>query len=107
MNVNDELCPDIEYGENDGKTAFKCLECKLVFIPMSYMHGDGIVDYELCRRHVGVIKCENCAMPLVGLNRVASQCGSQVITRCSEGSKSILELYFQKDKYRDILRKAG
>ena len=39
MNVNDELCPDIEYGENDGKTAFKCIECKLIFIPMSYMHG--------------------------------------------------------------------
>ena len=72
MKVNDELCPDIEYGENDGKAAFKCLECKLVFIPMSYMHGDGIVDYELCRRHVGVIKCENCAMPLVGLNRIRS-----------------------------------
>ena len=72
MKVNDELCPDNEYGENDGKSAFKCSECKLLFIPMTYFHGDGIADYEHCGKHIGVLKCENCAMPLVGLERIRS-----------------------------------
>ena len=27
--LNDELCPDTEYDENDGKKAFRCLQCKL------------------------------------------------------------------------------
>ena len=58
IEVNDELCPDTEYEENDGKTSFRCLQCKMFFLPMSYKYGDEIVDYRECRQHIGVIKCE-------------------------------------------------
>ena len=34
VEVSNEMYPD--YLENDGQPAFKCAECKLLFIPMSY-----------------------------------------------------------------------
>ena len=42
----------------------------MVFILMSHMHGNVIMEYDLCRLHVGGIKRENCAMYLVGLERI-------------------------------------
>ena len=56
--------------ENDGKEAFECLQCKLLFIPGSHMHGNTIFEYEACRRHYGVSKCKNCALPLISLDRM-------------------------------------
>ena len=64
--VNDELWPDMEH---DGKTSFRCHQCKLVFISWSHMHGDAIHEYESCRRHFGVTKCENCRIDLIGIER--------------------------------------
>ena len=61
--------PEEGLQENEGKEAFECLQCKLVFIPMSHMHGNPIFDYESCRKHLGVSKCKNCAMALIGLDR--------------------------------------
>ena len=72
MEVNDELCPDSEFEETDGKTAFRCLQCKIVYIPGTYMHGDTILEINQCRGHNGVIKCENCRMDLVGMQRIKS-----------------------------------
>ena len=41
----------------------------IVFISCTHMHGDVIEDYELCGRHYGVTKCENCSIDLIGLER--------------------------------------
>ena len=65
--------------ENDGKEAFECLQCKLLFIPGSHMHGNTIFEYEACRRHYGVSKCKNCALPLIGLDRTRAH-----MERCHE-----------------------
>ena len=79
-NVNDELCPDDVYHkvENIG-TAFRCLQCRLLFLPMSHLDGNNIVNYETCRMHIGVLKCENCAIVLVGLAKIG--CHRQVCHR--------------------------
>ena len=71
--------PEEGVEENDGSEAFKCLQCKLVFIPMSHMHGNQIFDYDSCRRHLGVNKCRNCALPLIGLARMRAH-----MERCHE-----------------------
>ena len=55
MNVNDEVCPDFEYEENDGKKAFRCLQCKLFYLPGTHMFGNEILDYAICGKHLGVI----------------------------------------------------
>ena len=68
--INDELCIDEEFIENDGKTAFKCLQCKMFFLPGSFMYGNEIAEYDLCRTHLGVTKCEMCAMDLIGLDKI-------------------------------------
>ena len=52
--------------ENNGKEAFKCLECKLLFIPMCHMLGNKTFDYESCRRNLRVIKFKNCASTVGG-----------------------------------------
>ena len=70
IHVNDEMCNDEEYHENYGKTAFRCMECKMVYIPGTFMHGNEIVDYNLCKQHLGVIKCEVCRMDLIGFDRI-------------------------------------
>ena len=64
------MCNDEEYHENDGKTAFRCMECKMVYIPGTFMHGKEIVDYNLCKQHLEVIKCEVCRMDLIGFYRI-------------------------------------
>ena len=81
--VDDEVCPDNEYaGENDndigsdGRTAFRCFQCRMLYLPMDYKDGNQIVNYELCRRHIGVFKCERCAKVVVGLGRI--RCHRQV-----------------------------
>ena len=38
--------PEEGLQENEGKEAFECRQCKLVFIPMSHMHGNPIYDYQ-------------------------------------------------------------
>ena len=51
--VNDEVCPDDEYNvvDNIEKTAFRCFQCRMLFLPVSHIHGNEIVKYESCRRH--------------------------------------------------------
>ena len=71
--------PEEGLQENEGKEAFECRQCKLVFIPMSHMHGNPIFDYKSCRRHLGVSKCKNCRMPLIGLDRTRAH-----MERCLE-----------------------
>ena len=56
--------------ENDGKEAFTCLECEMTFILMCYMYGNTIYEYESCRKHVGAIKCKDCALDLIGLDNI-------------------------------------
>ena len=51
--------------ENDGKEAFTC---EMTFIPMCYMCM--IYVYESCRKHVGAIKCKDCALDLIGLDNI-------------------------------------
>ena len=65
--------------ENDGTEAFECGQCKLLFIPMSHMYGNPIYKYESCRRHLGVDKCKNCAMPIIGLDKMKAH-----MERCHE-----------------------
>ena len=76
--VNDELCPDALYlnAENIGKEAFRCLQCRMMFLPTSHLEGNRIKNFDLCRMHIGVHKCENCAHVLVGLARL--RCHRQV-----------------------------
>ena len=70
--VPDEFCPDDVYHEVEtiGKTAFRCLQCRILFLPISHLDGNTIVDYESCRSHIGVVKCEKCAFVLVGLAKI-------------------------------------
>jgi hypothetical protein len=71
--VHDEICSDTMYNNeevgNNGKTAFSH-QCRMLFIPVSYKEGNMIENYNLCRRHIGVIKCENCNKVLVGLAKI-------------------------------------
>ena len=75
--VNDEVCSDTEYGSvdsdtrcDDGKTAFRCFQCRLLYLPVDHSDRNLIVNYDLCRRHIGVYKCESCARVIVGLARI-------------------------------------
>ena len=56
--VNDELCPDDIYhhakNENIEQSAFRCLECRMLFLPTSHVDGSNILDFSSCRRHIGV-----------------------------------------------------
>ena len=81
--VNDEVCPDTEYDSedvdtrcDDGKTAFRCFQCRILHLPADHSDGNLIVNYNLCRRHIGVYKCESCARVIVGLARI--RCHRQV-----------------------------
>ena len=76
--INDEFCPDEDYHEVDnvGKTAFRCHQCRMSFLPKNYKEGNTIETFESCRRHIGVLKCEHCAFVLVGLTRI--RCHRQV-----------------------------
>ena len=66
-----------ECEENNGKEAFKCLECKLLFISMCHMLGNNIFDHESCRRHLGVMMCKNCALDLIGLDNIRTHMDSR------------------------------
>ena len=70
--VEDEFCPDEVYN----KTAFRCFSCRMLFLPDSYLDGHEIMKYESCRSHIGVKKCEACAIVLVGLAKI--RCHRQV-----------------------------
>ena len=81
--VEDEVCPDTEYASVDdddigsnGRTAFRCSQCQMLYLPEDHEDGNEIVNYELCRRHIGVYKCESCARVIVGLARI--RCHRQV-----------------------------
>ena len=76
--VDDEFCPDDEYHEveNIAETAFRCLQCRMLFLPVLHSEENDIANYESCSRHIGVKRCENCAFVLVGLARI--RCHRQV-----------------------------
>ena len=81
--VNDKVCPDTEYASveketrcDDRKTAFRCFQCRILHLPMDHIDGNPIVNYNLCRRHIGVYKCDGCARVIVGLARI--RCHRQV-----------------------------
>ena len=76
--VSDEFCPDDVYSEveNIGKTAFRCHQCSILFLPESYQDGHIIANHEECRKHIGVLKCEHCAIVMVGLAKIG--CHRQV-----------------------------
>ena len=81
--VDDEVCPDTEYASAndddigcDGRTAFRCFQSRMLYLPKDHKDGNYIVNYELCRRDIGVFKCESCAKVVVGLARI--RCHRQV-----------------------------
>ena len=78
--VHDEICSDTVYNnevvDSTGKIAFRCHQCRMLYLPVSYKDGNKIEDYEICRSHIGVTKCENCARVLVGLTKI--RCHRQV-----------------------------
>ena len=69
--VDDELCSDEEYyDEIDPGTAFTCMQCMMEHYPVKYVKGDIVKKYVLCRWHLGVSKCGNCAKNLIGLGTI-------------------------------------
>ena len=70
--VNDEFCPDKDYQnvETVGITPFRCHECRMLFLPENYAEGNTIENFESCRSHLGVLKCKQCAIVLVGLTKI-------------------------------------
>ena len=72
--VNDELCPDDVYhqaeSESIGNRAFRCNECRMLFLPSSHVDGSKIEDFNSCRRHIGVQKCSSCKIVFVGLAKI-------------------------------------
>jgi hypothetical protein len=69
--VNDELCDDEQYYDViDPGTAFTCLQCNIEHFPANYEEGDKVKKYVLCRWHLGVSKCSNCAKNLIGLGTI-------------------------------------
>ena len=81
--VEDEVCPNTEYANadsddigSDGKTAFRCFQCRMLYLPDDHRDRNHIMNYEHCRRHMGVFKCESCAKVIVGLARI--RCHRQV-----------------------------
>ena len=42
------------FEENEGKDAFKCLRCKLFYLPMSHIYGNPIVEFKTCKKHIGI-----------------------------------------------------
>ena len=70
VDVNDELCPDDKYHENDGQSAFKCNECKMLYLPGIFMCRNKIEEFSSCRTHLGVHKCKMCVMDVIGLEKI-------------------------------------
>ena len=77
---NDELYPDDIYhqaeSESIGQRAFRCQECRMLFLPTSHLDGSVISDFNSCQRHIGVQKCPKCKIVLVGLAKIG--CHRQV-----------------------------
>ena len=75
--VNDEVCPDDQYKVVEiEQTAFRCFQCRMLFLPAAHIDGNKIENYESCRRHIGIAKCQSCAIVLVGLAKI--RCHRQV-----------------------------
>ena len=55
--INDEFCPDEDYHEVDnvGKTAFRCHQCRMSFLPKNYKEGNTIETFESCRGTLGCL----------------------------------------------------
>ena len=70
--VSDEFFPDDVYHGVDGigQEAFRCFQCRMLYIPTSHVDGNPIVTHEMCRMHIGVCKCVHCAHVLVGLAKI-------------------------------------
>ena len=69
--VVDEICSDEEfYEEIDPGSAFTCLQCKMEHYPENFVEGDKVLFYGLCRWHLGVYKCKNCAKNLIGIGKI-------------------------------------
>ena len=72
--LSDELCPDDIYhqaeSESIGQRAFRCQECRMLFLPTSHLDGSVISDFNSCQRHIGVQKCPKCKIVLVGLAKI-------------------------------------
>ena len=69
--IDDELCPDEEfYEEIDANIAFTCIQCHIEHFPASYVPGDRIAKYGLCRWHLGVSQCKKCDRKIVGLGTI-------------------------------------
>ena len=73
--VDDEFYPNDVFfkAEEIEKISFLCYICRMLFLTDSYKDGDEILNYESCRRHIGVAKCAMCAIVLV-----AQRCHRQV-----------------------------
>ena len=78
--LSDELCPDDIYNqaesESNEETAFRCVECRMWFLPTSHIDGNVILDFNSCQSHIGVKKCPACKTVLVGLAKI--RCHRQV-----------------------------
>ena len=69
--IDDEVCSDEEYyDEIDAKSAFTCLQCKIEYFPEHFVKGEKVLFYGLCRWHLGVSKCKNCSVNMVGLGKI-------------------------------------
>ena len=71
--VDDEICSDEEYyQEIDPSEAFTCFQCKMEHYPDNHVYSEGekVKMYGLCRWHLGVSRCKNCAKNLIGLGTI-------------------------------------
>ena len=64
------LLLSLKYIEIDAKSAFTCLQCKIEYFPENFVEGEKVLFYGLCRWHLGVWKCRNCSINLVGLGKI-------------------------------------
>ena len=78
--LNDEFCPDDIYhpaeSESIREMSFRCLQCRMLFLPTSHLEGSQIKDFNSCQKHIGVQKCSKCKIVLVGLAKIV--CHRQV-----------------------------
>ena len=66
--IDDEICDDEKYYDViDPGISFTCLVCKIVHFPANYVKGDKVNLYAVCRWHLGLSRCWNCAKNLIGL----------------------------------------
>ena len=84
VEVDDEVCDDEKYYDVvDPDIAFTCLQCNLGHFPAKYKDGDTVKKWALCRWHLGVRKCRNCGITLIGMDRIKAHrqiCHQEQIT---------------------------